>query len=73
MGNALGTIPSVMINRLADRAGTPQDAALLKVAELSQQLMQAVAQEDAAADAASPDGDAPDLALTSGAVVDRLI
>ena len=71
MSNALGIGPSVMINRLVDQSATPQDASLGKVAELRGELMQALDEEQAEAERVSPDGEAP--ALSSGAVVDRLI
>jgi hypothetical protein len=73
MGNALGIIPSVMINRIADREHAPMAASLGKVAELAGALIAAIDQEQAAAEQASPTGEAPAPALTSGAVVDRLI
>lgn len=73
MSNALGIIPSVMINRMSDRAGTPIGASLTKVAELRMQLMAAVDEEQAKAAHSSPTGEASPLPLTSGAVVDRLI
>ena len=73
MSNALGISPSVMINRLVDQSGTPQNASLLKVAELRMQLMTAVDEEQLAAEQASPTGEASALPLSSGAVVDRLI
>ena len=73
MSNALGISPSVMINRMVDRAGTPMAASLTKVAELRMHLMNAVDDEQAEAADASPTGEASATALTSGAVVDRLI
>ena len=73
MSNALGISPSVMINRMVDQSGTPQNAALLKVAELRMRLMIAVDEEQVAAAQASPTGEASPLPLSSGAVVDRLI
>ncbi|HEY8576318.1 MAG TPA: hypothetical protein VIL88_08275 [Devosia sp.] len=73
MSNALGIGPNVMINRIVDRSGTPQAASLGKVAELRMDLMQALDEEQAEAAQASPTGEAAPLALTSGAVVDRLI
>ena len=73
MSNALGISPNVMINRMVDRSGTPQEAALGKVAELRAQLLQAIDAEQAEAEQASPTGEAPAPVLSSGAVVDRLI
>ena len=73
MSNALGISPSVMINRMVDQAGTPQNAALVKVAELRMQLMNAIDEEQVTAEQASPTGEASTLPLSSGAVVDRLI
>ncbi|MHA6688962.1 hypothetical protein [Devosia sp. A449] len=73
MSNALGISPSVMINRMVDRAGTPLAAQLAKVAELRMELMLAVDDDQQQAASASPTGEAPAVALSSGAVVDRLI
>jgi hypothetical protein len=73
MSNALGVIPSVMINRLSDRAGTPIEASLTKVAELRMHLQAALDEEQAEAEQLSPTGETSPLPLTSGAVVDRLI
>lgn len=73
MSNALGIGPSVMINRLVDRAGTPLAAQLGKVAELRMQLMTAVDDAQAKAADRSPTGKADAPVLSSGAVVDRLI
>ena len=70
MSNALGIGPSVMINRLVDRSGTPAAAQLAKVAELRMVLMQAVDNEAAeTADTGKPR--AP--VVSSGADVDRLV
>jgi len=73
MSNALGISPSVMINRIADRAGTPMAASLTKVAELRMQLSTAIDEEQQKAADRSPTGEASALPLTSGAVVDKLI
>ncbi|SEQ29029.1 hypothetical protein SAMN05428969_2576 [Devosia sp. YR412] len=71
MSNALGIGPNVMINRLVDQSGTPQDASLGKVAELRGELLQALDERRAEAERVTPEGEVP--ALSSGAVVDRLI
>ncbi|HTN64516.1 MAG TPA: hypothetical protein VL147_23655 [Devosia sp.] len=73
MSNALGVSPAVMINRLVDRAATPQGAQLAKVAELRMALLNAVEAEKAKSAAASPDGEGQAPVVDSGAVVDRLI
>ena len=73
MGNPLGIGPSVMINRLVDRSGTPVEAQLGKVAELSLALQRAISDEQARAALLSPDGEAEAPVVDSGAVVDRLI
>ena len=73
MSNALGISPAVMINRLVDQSGTPQNASLLKVAELRMDLMNAMADEQAKAALFSPTGEVQTLPLSSGAVVDKLI
>lgn len=73
MSNAISIAPSVMINRLVDRAGTPPGAELAKVAELSQALRQAVAESQQKAASLSPTGKAAPIVVDSGAVVDRLI
>ena len=73
MSNALGINPSVMINRMVDQSGTPQNASLLKVAELRLKLMNAVDDEQHKAAQLSPTGEADALPLSSGAVVDKLI
>lgn len=73
MSTALGISPSVMINRMVDRSGTPLAASLTKVAELRMDLMNAMDDEQARAALLSPTGEADSLPLTSGAVVDRLI
>lgn len=73
MSNALGIGPNVMINRLVDRAGTPMAASLAKVAQLRMDLMQAVDDDQAKAAALSPTGEAPPIALSSGAIVDKLV
>lgn len=73
MSNALGIGPSVMINRMVDQSGTPQNAALLKVAELRMHLMNAVDDDQFEAAQASPTGQASAIPLSSGAVVNRLI
>ena len=70
MSNALGIGPSVMINRLVDRSGTPAAAQLAKVAELRMVLMQAVDNE--AAETADT-GKARAPVVSSGADVDRLV
>lgn len=73
MGNPLGIGPAVMINRIAERAGTPQEAHLAKVAQLRMALEIAVADEQAKAADASPTGEAKAPVMDSGAAVDRLI
>ena len=73
MSNALGISPSVMINRMVDQSGTPQNASLLKVAEMRLKLMNAVDDEQYKAAQLSPTGEADALPLSSGAVVDKLI
>lgn len=73
MSNALAISPSVMINRMVDRSGTPQAASMVKVAQLRMDLMQAQADEQARAELLSPTGEAPTVPLSSGAVVDKLI
>ena len=73
MSNALGIGPAVMINRIADRQGTPAAALLGKVAELRMDLQLAVAEEQAKAADLSPTGEADALVVSSGAVVDMLI
>ena len=73
MGNALGITPNVMINRIADRERTPIDASLGKVAELRMTLQAKLDKEEAEAERTSPTGEGHAPALTSGAVVDRLI
>jgi hypothetical protein len=73
MGNPLGIGPSVMINRIVDRTGTPVEAQLGKVAELSFALQRAITEEQVQAALLSPDGEADAPVVDSGAVVDRLI
>lgn len=73
MSNALGIGPSVMINRLVDRSGTPGEAQLAKVAELRMNLEQAVNAAAARSAEISPTGEAETPVVDSGAVVDRLI
>ena len=68
MSNALGIGPSVMINRIVDRTGTPAQAQLAKVAELRMALMRASESEQAKAGE-----DAPAPVVSSGADVDRLV
>ena len=70
MSNALGIGPSVMINRLVDRSGTPAAAQLAKVAELRMVLMQAVDNEAAET---TDSGKAQAPVVSSGADVDRLV
>ena len=71
MSNALGIGPSVMINRIVDRTGTPAAAQLAKVAELRMVLMQASDDEQARAARATGEAKAP--TINSGADVDRLV
>jgi len=72
MSNPLAIGPSVMINRIVDRSGTPAEAQLAKVAELRMDLQLAV--QSAQADAAtSPTSEAKAPVVDSGAAVDRLI
>ena len=73
MSNPLAIGPSVMINRLVDRAGTPAAARLAKVAELRMALETAVDDEQARAAKLSSTGEAEAPVVDSGAVVDRLI
>ena len=73
MSNPLGIAPSVMINRIVERTGTPVEAQLGKVAELSLALQRAITDEQAQAALLSPDGEAEAPVVDSGAVVDRLI
>ena len=73
MSNPLAINPSVMINRLVDRQGTPMAAQLAKVAELRMALETAVTDEQARDALFSPTGRAPAPVVDSGAVVDRLI
>ncbi|UJW84023.1 hypothetical protein [Devosia sp. SL43] len=73
MSNALGIGPAVMINRIADRQGTPAGALLGKVAELRMDLQVALEDEQAKAADLSPTGEADATVVSSGAVVDRLI
>lgn len=73
MSNPLAIGPSVMINRIVDRTGTPAQAQLAKVAELRMALQAAVKDEQARADRSSPTGEAPTPVVASGAAVDRLI
>lgn len=73
MSNALAIGPAVMINRIADRAGTPLAAKLGMVAELRMDLMIAVDDQQAKAAAASPSGEAQAMPPTNGAEVDRLV
>lgn len=73
MGNAAGIGPAVMINRLVDRAGTPAEAQLAKVAQLQAALRTAAAEEQAKAAALDPTGEAEAPVIANGAAVDRLI
>ena len=73
MSNPLSISPSVMINRLVDRAGTPAGAQLAKVAELRMDLQLAVQTAQAEAALVSPTGTAEAPVVDSGAAVDRLI
>ena len=73
MSNALGISPQVMINRIVERTGTPAEAQLAKVAELSVTLQRAITDEQAKAELLSPTGQAEAPVVDSGAVVDRLI
>lgn len=73
MSNAAGISPAVMINRLVDRAGTPAEAQLAKVAQLQAALRTAAAEEQAKAAALSPTGVAEAPVIENGAAVDRLI
>jgi hypothetical protein len=73
MGNALGIGPNIMINRIVDRAGTPAEAQLGKVAELRMALEVAINEEQARAALLNPTGEAEAPVVDSGAVVDRLI
>lgn len=73
MSNALGIGPTVMINRIVDRSGTPLEAQLGKVAELRSDLALAVNEEQARAALLSPTGEAQATVVSSGAIVDRLI
>lgn len=73
MSNPLAIGPSVMINRLVDRAGTPAAAQLAKVAELRMALETAVDDEQARVAKLSSTGEAEAPVVDSGAVVDRLI
>ncbi|WEK04484.1 MAG: hypothetical protein P0Y65_20290 [Candidatus Devosia phytovorans] len=72
MSNAIGTMPSVMINRIADREA-PMEASLGKVAALRAELKLAMDKEQAAAEDASPSGEAPPPVVENGYQVDRLI
>ena len=73
MSNALGINPQVMINRIVERTGTPAEAQLGKVAELSLALQRAITDEQAKAEMLSPTCQAEAPVVDSGAVVDRLI
>ena len=73
MGNALGIPPAVMFNRIADREGATAEASLGKVAELRGALKIALDKEQAAAEDASSDGEAPRPVVSSGHDVDRLV
>ena len=73
MSNSLGINPQVMINRIVERTGTPAEAQLGKVAELSLTLQRAITEEQAKAEMLSPTGEAEAPVVDSGAVVDRLI
>lgn len=73
MSNALSVGPAVMINRIVDRAATPLDNQLAKVAELRLSLETAARAETIKAAEASPTGEADPTIIDSGAVVDRLI
>jgi hypothetical protein len=68
MGNAIGTSPPVMINRIALREGASLNTQLAKVAELRLEL------STVQAEAAHADPDAPSAAPpVNGAEVDRLV
>ena len=73
MSNALGIGPQVMINRIVDRTGTPGDAQLAKVAELSMALEIARNDAEAASALHSPTGEGEAPIVSSGAIVDLLI
>lgn len=73
MSNAISIAPSVMINRLVDRAGTPPGAELAKVAQLRQQMRQAVAENQQKTANLGPVEDVAPMVVNTGAVVDRLI
>ncbi len=73
MSNSIAISPQVMINRIVDRAGTPGEAQLGKVAELSLALQRAITDEQAQAELLSPTGQAEAPVVDSGAMVDRLI
>ena len=73
MSNPLAINPSVMINRLVDRQGTPMAAQLAKVAELRMALENAVKDEQAREALFSPSGKVDAPVVDSGAVVDRLV
>lgn len=73
MSNALGISPAVMINRMVDRAATPEGAQLAKVAELRMSLETAIAEQQSRAEAANPGADVAAPVVDSGAAVDRLI
>ncbi len=73
MGNASGIGPAIMINRLVERAGTPPEAHLAKVAQLRMALETAISDEQAKAADLSPTGEAKAPVVDSGAAVDRLI
>jgi hypothetical protein len=71
MSNTLAISPSVMINRLVDRAGTPPAAQLTKVAALRMELRAKAEAEQNKADLLHPEGDAGAPIIDSGAAVDR--
>ena len=73
MSNPLAIGPSVMINRIVDRSGTPAEAQLAKVAELRMDLQLAVQSAQADAAATTPTSEAKAPVVDSGAAVDRLI
>ncbi len=68
MSNALGTSPSVMVNRIALREGASLNTQLAKVAELRAAMVTAQAQ----AAQASPET-APPAITANGAEVDLLV
>ena len=73
MSNALGIGPQVMINRIVERTGTPAEAQLAKVAELSMALELARDDAEQASALRSPTGEGEPVIVSSGAIVDLLI